>query len=64
MTSYTDDAYQVAAFASGADALVNKQVITTSLLPVISDLIARRLSGGSGPLPPSADAASASAAPK
>jgi two-component system response regulator YesN len=62
MTSYTDEAYQVAAFASGADAFVNKQVITTSLRPVISDLIARRLFGGSGPLPPSAGGASASAA--
>jgi DNA-binding NarL/FixJ family response regulator len=64
ITSYTDDAYQVAAFASGADAFVNKQVITSSQLPAISDLIARRLSSGSGPLPPSTATSSASAAPK
>lgn len=62
ITSYTDDAYQVAAFASGADAFVNKQVITSSR-PAISDLVARRPSGGSGPLPSSAGASPASAAP-
>ena len=52
MSSYTEDAYRLMASDSGADAFVSKQVITTSLLPAIRDLIRRRLSGGSGPLPP------------
>lgn len=52
ISSYTEDAYQLMASDSGADAFVSKQVITTSLLPAIRDLIRRRLSGGSGPLPP------------
>jgi DNA-binding NarL/FixJ family response regulator len=54
ITSYSDEAYQVAAFASGADAFVNKQVLSSTLLPATRDLIDRRLAGGSGPLPPSA----------
>jgi DNA-binding NarL/FixJ family response regulator len=58
ITSYSDEAYQVAAFASGADAFVNKQVLTSTLLPATRDLIDRRLSGGSGPPPPSAGAPS------
>jgi hypothetical protein len=37
---------------SGADAFVSKQVITSSLLPAIRDVIRRRSSGGGGPLPP------------
>jgi DNA-binding NarL/FixJ family response regulator len=53
MSSYTEDAYRLMASDSGADAFVSKQVITSSLLPAIHDLIRRRLSGGSGPLPPS-----------
>jgi DNA-binding NarL/FixJ family response regulator len=52
MSSYTEDAYRLMASDSGADAFVSKQVITTSLLPAIRDIIRRRLSGGSGPLPP------------
>ena len=36
---------------SGADAFVSKQVIESSLLPAIRDVVARRLSGGSGSLP-------------
>jgi hypothetical protein len=48
---------------SGADAFVNKQLLASVLLPAIQDAIRRWLSGRSGPLPPSADASSASAAP-
>jgi hypothetical protein len=46
---------------SGADVFVSKQVITTTLLPAIRDLIRRRFSGGSGPLPPTIGGSSASA---
>jgi DNA-binding NarL/FixJ family response regulator len=53
MSSFTEDAYRMMASDSGADAFVHKQVLTTSLLPAILDLIRRRLSGGSGPIPPS-----------
>lgn len=63
MSSHTEDAYRLMASDSGADAFVSKQVLNNSLLPAIHDVIRRRLSGGSGPLPPSADAASAWAAP-
>ena len=52
MSSYTEDAYRLMASDSGADVFVSKQVITTALLPAIHDLIRRRFSGGSGPLPP------------
>jgi DNA-binding NarL/FixJ family response regulator len=52
MSSYTEDAYRLMASDSGADAFVSKQVITSSLLPAIHDLTRRRLSGGSGRLPP------------
>lgn len=61
MSSYTEDAYRLLASNSGADAFVSKQVITSSLVPAIRDVIARRLS--CGPLPPSAGASSPSAAP-
>jgi DNA-binding NarL/FixJ family response regulator len=49
MSSYTEDAYRLMASDSGADVFVSKQVITTTLLPAIRDLIRRRFSGGSGP---------------
>jgi DNA-binding NarL/FixJ family response regulator len=52
ISSYTEDAYRLMASDSGADAFVSKQVLTTSLLPEIRDFIRRRLSGGSGRLPP------------
>jgi two-component system response regulator NreC len=52
ISSHTEDAYRLWASDSGADAFVSKQVLTTSLLPAIRDIIRRRLSGGSGPLPP------------
>jgi len=59
MSNYTEDAYRLMASDSGADAFVSKQVIATSLLPAIRDLIRRRLSGGSGSLPPITGASSA-----
>lgn len=55
MSSHTEDAYRLLASDSGADAFVSKQVLNNSLLPAIHDVIRRRLSGGSGPLPPSAE---------
>ena len=58
MSSHTEDAYRLLASDSGADAFVSKGVIFEALVPAIRDLIARRLSGGSGPLPPSAGAQS------
>jgi DNA-binding NarL/FixJ family response regulator len=61
MSSVTEDAYRLMASDSGADAFVNKRVIFDALLPAIRDLI-RRISGGSGPLPPSAGAPTDSAA--
>lgn len=63
MSSHTEDAYRLMASDSGADAFVNKRVINSSLLPAIRDVIGRRLSGGSGPIPPSTGASSPSAAP-
>jgi len=61
MSSFTEDAYRMMASDSGADAFVSKQVIFDNLLPALYDVIRRRLSGGSGPLPPSAGGSSASA---
>lgn len=63
MSSFTEGAYRLMASDSGADAFVSKQVIFDNLLPAIYDVIRRRLSGGSGPLPPSAGASSAWATP-
>jgi len=62
MSSYTEDAYRLMASDSGADAFVNKQVITSSLLSAIRDVL-RRLSGGSGPLPPGIGGSSAAVLP-
>jgi hypothetical protein len=62
--SHPEDAYRLMASDSGADAFVNKQLLSSALLPAILDITRRRLSGGSGPLPPGAGASSASAAPK
>jgi DNA-binding NarL/FixJ family response regulator len=61
MSSYTEDAYRLMASDSGADAFVSKQVITSSLLPAIRDVIRRRSGGGGGPLPPCIGGSSASA---
>ena len=63
MSSYTEDAYRLMASDSGADAFVSKRVIHEALVPALRDLI-RRISGGSGPLPPSAGTSPASAASK
>lgn len=60
MSSYTEDAYRLMASDSGADAFVSKRVIHEALLPAIRDTI-RRISGGSGPLPPITGGSSASA---
>lgn len=54
VSSFTEDACRLMASDSGADVFVSKQVIASSLLPAIRDVIARRISGGSGPLPPNA----------
>jgi DNA-binding NarL/FixJ family response regulator len=61
MSSHTEDAYRRMASNSGADAFVNKHVITSNLVPAILDLIRRRFSGGSGP--PIIGGSSASAQP-
>ena len=59
MSSYPEDAYRLMASDSGAGAFVNKRVIFEALVPAIRDLIGRRLSGGSGPLPPTMGGSSA-----
>jgi DNA-binding NarL/FixJ family response regulator len=59
ISSYTEDAYQLMVSDSGADVFVSKQVITTTLLPAIRDLIRWRFCGGSGP--PTSGGSSASA---
>ena len=64
MSSFTEDAYRLMASDSGADAFVQKGVIYDALLPAIRDLIGRRLSGGSGPLPPSDGTSASAASPK
>jgi hypothetical protein len=63
-SSYSEDAYRLVASDSGADAFVNKRMVYDALLPAIRDLIGRKLSGESGPPPPSAGPSSAWAAPK
>ena len=60
ISSYTD-AYRLMVSDSGADVFVSKQVMTTTLVPAIRDLIRRRVSGGRGPLPPAIGGSSASA---
>ena len=55
-----EDKYRLMASDGGADAFVSKLVITAELLPAIGD-VRRRLSGGSGPLPPSTGGSLASA---
>lgn len=61
MSNYTEDAYRLMASDSGADAFVSKQVLITTLLPAIRDVIRRR-SGGSG-LPPAIGGSSEAALP-
>ena len=62
ISSYAEEAYQLMASDSGADAFVNKRVITDSLLPAIRDVMRRRFSGGNGSLPPTEGGSSALAA--
>lgn len=65
LSSYPEDAYRLMASDSGADAFVSKRVLFDNLLPAIRDVIRRRLSGGSGSLPPSIGGSpSVSAVPK
>ena len=59
ISSYTEDAYRLMVSDSGADVFVSKQVITSTLVPALRDLIRRRFSGGSGP--PTIGGSSASA---
>lgn len=42
MSSYTEDAYRLMASDSGADAFVNKRVISSGLVPAVRDVIRRR----------------------
>jgi|SRR5262245_12033027 len=58
ISSYTEEAYRVMASDSGADAFVSKRMISDALLPALRDVIARRLSGGSGALPPTSGGSS------
>ncbi|MEX2222917.1 MAG: response regulator transcription factor [Candidatus Rokuibacteriota bacterium] len=41
MSSHIEDAYRLMASDSGADAFVNKQMITRTLLPAIGDVVRR-----------------------
>ena len=63
MSSYTEDAYRLSASDSGADAFINKLVLTSSFVPAVQDVIRRRLCGGSYPLPPGTGTSSASPTP-
>ena len=51
ISSHTEDAYLLMASDSGADVFVSKNVITSSLVPAVRDLMRRRLSGGSDQSP-------------
>ena len=46
-SSHTEDAYRLMASDSGADAFVSKQMLATTLLSVIRDVMRRQVSGGS-----------------
>ena len=46
-SSHTEDAYRLLASDSGADAFVSKQMLATTLLPVIRDVMRRQVSGSS-----------------
>ena len=63
LSAYTEDAYRLMVSDSGADAFVSKQVISRNLLAAIRDVMARRLTGRSRPLPPTGGAASSPAPP-
>jgi len=59
MSSYTEDAYRLMASDSGADAFVNKNVLSASLALAMQDVVRRRLGGGGRWIPPSIGGASA-----
>jgi DNA-binding NarL/FixJ family response regulator len=59
VSSYPEDQYRLMAADSGADAFVNKRVISDALLPAIRDVVRRRFSGGNGSLPPTEGGSSA-----
>ena len=46
-SSHTEDAYRLMVSDSGADAFVSKQMLATTLLSVIRDVMHRQVSGGS-----------------
>ena len=46
-SSHTEDAYRLMASDSGADAFVSKQMLATTLLSVIRDVMRRQVSGSS-----------------
>ena len=46
-SSHTEDAYRLLASDSGADAFVSKQMLATTLLSVIRDVMRRQVSGSS-----------------
>ena len=46
-SSHTEDAYRLMVSDSGADAFVSKQMLATTLLPVIRDVMRRQVSGSS-----------------
>ena len=46
-SSHTENAYRLMASDSGADAFVSKQMLATTLLSVIRDVMRRQVSGGS-----------------
>ena len=61
MSSYTEDAYRLMASDSGADAFVNKNVLTSSLLLAVQDVVRRRSEGSGGSPPPFIGGSSAQA---
>ena len=63
MSSHVEDAYRLMASDSGADVFINKHVITSSLVPAVRDLLARRAAGEGGSGTPSNGGASSSTAP-
>jgi two-component system response regulator DesR len=62
MSSHVEDAYRLMASDSGADAFINKHVITNTLVRAVRDLISRSTGRGSSGLP-NGGASSPSAAP-
>jgi len=63
ISSHVEDAYRMMASASGAVAFVSKDVITSSLIPAVRDVIRRRFSGGSDRPPIDPDPSASCSAP-